>query len=760
MSVLHKRAKSTQKSSRSAELSHNSSSIFHERIRKNLEKHWATSTALVLLVVILAVLVFTFHLYPHNINAVRSAGSTTLTGISVSGNHFVDGNGKTVVLHGVDRSGTEYMCVQDNGIFDGPSDAASVAAIASWQGVNVVRVPLNEDCWLGINGVNPAYSGANYQTAIENYVSLLHSYGLYAILELHWSAPGTTAATYQENLPDYDHSPDMWASVADAFKNDPDTIFDVFNEPNNIDMIGCATGAPAACQTYINSSNANWWCWMQGTGCITSQNSATFGDWQVASAQDLINAIRGTGATNVIMVGGEEYANDMSEWLNFTPTDPDHQLAASFHLYSFNPCNTLTCVQQSLTPILQAGYPVVVGETGDDCSVSFINPFWDWFDSQGISYLAWTWDTWGGCDNVLISDYSGTPSAGFGAGYQTHLAGLTNTTTPPSVPTGLTSPSQTTSSISLSWTASSAGTNPVSGYNVYRSGTKVGTTSNTSYTDSGLSANTSYSYTVSAYDSSGNTSAQSSASSFSTLANTPTPPSVPTGLTSPSQTSSSISLSWTASSAGTNPVSGYNIYRNGTKVGTSSTTSYTDGSLSASTSYSYTVSAYDASGNTSAQSSSSSFSTLASSPTAPSVPTGLNSPSQTDSTINLAWTASTGGSGSTSYNIYRNGTKVGTSSTTSYTDTGLSANTSYSYTISAYGNNNATSAQSSTSSFKTFITADINGDGVVNVFDLSILLSHWGETGASYAQGDLNGDGVVNVFDLSILLSHWGDTAG
>jgi len=354
---------------------------------------------------------------------------------------------------------------------------------------------------------------------------------------------------------------------------------------------------------------------------------------------------------------------------------------------------------------------------------------------------------------VSAHDSSGNTSAESSA---SSFSTLATSVTPPSVPTGLTSPSQTTSSISLSWTASSAGTNPVSGYNIYRNGSQVGTSSTTSYTDGSLSASTSYSYTISAYDGSGNTSAQSSSSSFTTLANTPTPPSVPTGLTSPSQTSSSISLSWTASSAGTNPVSGYNIYRNGTKVGTSSTTSYTDGSLSASTSYSYTLSAYDGSGNTSAQSSSSSFSTLASSPTAPSVPTGLTSPSQTDSSINLSWTASTGGSGGTSYNIYRNGTKVGTSTSPSYTDTSLSANTSYSYTISAYGNNNATSAQSSASSFKTYLVADINGDGVVNVFDLSILLSHWGATSASYAQGDLNGDGVINVFDLSILLSHWG----
>ncbi len=98
------------------------------------------------------------------------------------------------LLAGVNRSGTEYACIQGWGIFDGPNDATSVAAMAAWH-VNAVRIPLNEDCWLDINGVNPAYAGSSYQSAVQSYVKLLHQYGLYAILDLHWNAPGTTRAT-------------------------------------------------------------------------------------------------------------------------------------------------------------------------------------------------------------------------------------------------------------------------------------------------------------------------------------------------------------------------------------------------------------------------------------------------------------------------------------------------------------------------------------------------------------------------------------
>jgi hypothetical protein len=75
------------------------------------------------------------------------------------------------------------------------------------------------------------------------------------------------------------------------------------------------------------------------------------------------------------------------------------------------------------------------------------------------------------------------------------------------------------------------------------------------------------------------------------------------------ETSSTVQISWPASTAGSGAVAGYDVYRNGTKVGTSTTTTYTDTGLSASTSYSYTVQAYDTYGNTSAQSASTSIST-------------------------------------------------------------------------------------------------------------------------------------------------------
>ena len=146
--------------------------------------------------------------------------------LHVSGNKLVDANGNTVVLHGVDRSGTEYACVQGNGIFDGPNDQASITAMKSWGPVNAVRVPLNEACWNAESYVNSAYAGANYINAIKSYVSLLNSNGIVAILDLHWTdgtytgqRPGGCTSSNQADLPE-----------ADAGRGTGDPVLDVGGE--------------------------------------------------------------------------------------------------------------------------------------------------------------------------------------------------------------------------------------------------------------------------------------------------------------------------------------------------------------------------------------------------------------------------------------------------------------------------------------------------------------------------------------------------
>lgn len=301
--------------------------------------------------------------------------------VQVEGRHLVDANGVVVQLVGLNRSGTEYACAQGWGIFDGPSDAASIAAMKTWA-PDIVRVPLNEDCWLGINGVDPRFGGSAYRTAVKGFVHRLESHGLLVDLELHISAPGNELALQQHVMADADHSPTFWRRVAMTFKDDHAVMFELFNEPHDI----------------------TWRCWLNG--CLTSDG------WRTAGMQQMLDAVRGTGATNVVLAGGLGWSSDLSKWRRHRPTDPTAQLAAAFHTYNFSGCNTQSCWDSTVAEVAREA-PVVTTEFGEnDCAGGYVGPLMDWLDGHGISYLGWTWDTWD-CNSgpALITSYDGTPTA-------------------------------------------------------------------------------------------------------------------------------------------------------------------------------------------------------------------------------------------------------------------------------------------------------------------------------------------------------------
>jgi endoglucanase len=122
-------------------------------------------------------------------------------------------------------------------------------------------------------------------------------------------------------------------------------VFDLFNEPypekaGNGDEAG------------------DWQCWLGGGTC------AGLG-YPVAGMQSLVNAVRGTGASNVLMLGGLEWANDLTGWLM------------------------------------------------------------SWLDSELASYLARAWDTDFNCATGpgLMTSHDGTPTV-YGAGFESHISAL------------------------------------------------------------------------------------------------------------------------------------------------------------------------------------------------------------------------------------------------------------------------------------------------------------------------------------------------
>jgi len=382
--------------------------------------------------------------------------------IAISGSNLVDGTGKTVQLRGVNVAGLETVAVEG---WDpsNPWGASTGTTTPNWSlmqtwGVNAVRLPLNEASWLGascvdmggvgyhfVNGVRTANTpgelvsadpGSNYQATVATAVSQATAAGLYVILDLHLTAPSNVCPSVQSPMADADNSVKFWSSLAAAFKGNPAVIFELFNEP-------FLDGAPL-------TGTTPWTALINGgtlTSYTTQTNSSPYYEtvqytWQTAGMQAMLNAVRATGATNVVLTSTLGYAGDLGGWLQYHPTDTlnPSQVGAVWHTYpgpsAANEANCSglpACSTQLLADtvaIRAAGYPVVITEFGDPSGgttapwSAVLLPF---ADLNGVSYMAWTWNPWVGTTYYLITDAAGDPTVGYGqyikAHYQCRAAG-------------------------------------------------------------------------------------------------------------------------------------------------------------------------------------------------------------------------------------------------------------------------------------------------------------------------------------------------
>ncbi len=334
-----------------------------------------------------------------------SALAAPASALSVSGNRLVDDSGNPVRLLGVSRSGSEYACAEGFGFFDGPTSARSIRAMKKW-GINAVRLPLNPDCWLGIDGVKPALGGQAYVNAIDGFVARLNAAGLYVVIDEHVAAPAGRKALGIIPMADADASPAFWTSVASHFASNHSLVFDLYNEPHDI----------------------AWDCWLAGCDVPAGGRfSELHPAYRAAGMQELVDAVRSSGATQPLMLGGVDYARDLSGWLAHEPVDPLGQLVASEHNYGHHLAPCLRGCKAAIAATA-ARVPVVVGELGQtDCHHDYIDKWMRWADRLGISYIGWAWDTKGGwtchAGPSLIQNYRGKPT-GFGIGFRNHLLEL------------------------------------------------------------------------------------------------------------------------------------------------------------------------------------------------------------------------------------------------------------------------------------------------------------------------------------------------
>ncbi|MCX8520885.1 MAG: cellulase family glycosylhydrolase, partial [Rhodoferax sp.] len=411
--------------------------------------------------------------------------------LRVDGNRFVDAAGQPVQLRGASIRVLESWLVQGhdpttpwggqpNGNTTEPPDFRAMTT--QWF-MNVVRLPLNEASWLGLTCVDlgGAYGRTpgslvradplgNYKSTVQLAVAAAHAAGLYVILDLHWAAPGNVCPVGPNAFANADHSLDFWTSVANTFKANPAVLFEVFHAPLPVGLA---------------SSADDWALW---SGVFSPAGSfdhlyvygpepkaPTSYHWNATSMQALVHAIRGTGASNVILIAGENAAGNLSGWLTggtasvFDMLSPP-QLAAVWHAYpgsnNYSAAEYLTPLNQTnlsitgpspalaqrlgtvagpvfsqLRDILDAGYPVIITEYGDQNATAaqpgqalssaapFAAEILQFADYPGaanqarISYVAWSFNTNTNLSNTLLQpppNTTATASPGFGEYVQSH----------------------------------------------------------------------------------------------------------------------------------------------------------------------------------------------------------------------------------------------------------------------------------------------------------------------------------------------------
>jgi hypothetical protein len=234
-----------------------------------------------------------------------------------------------------------------------------------------------------------------YKAHVQRAVKWVLEQGLTAIIDLHWVGPGTDVG--QKEMPD-GFSRTFWQEVADLYKGDGRVLFELYNEPYGID---------------VNT-------WRNGGGGFVGM-------------QELYTIVRGRGANNHVLIGGRDYAYDLSHLSNSANAITGSNIVYVTHPYVFK---TSPAPDQAYLNIANT-YPVMATEFGDanvgghyvgpnDCNVGAYTTPLSNFQSRGISWTGWAWyveaETRCGFP-TLIDRYDGTATTPPGNAIRAALGG-------------------------------------------------------------------------------------------------------------------------------------------------------------------------------------------------------------------------------------------------------------------------------------------------------------------------------------------------
>jgi endoglucanase len=285
--------------------------------------------------------------------------------------------GTAHLFHGVDRPSLEW----------GPGEQitdSDFQTMGDWH-ANVVRVALNQDFWLS----GAALYKPDYQATVDRVVEFAESAGLDVILDLHWSDRGDLNVTQlqgqnqagtsnQQQMADA-NSIQFWSEVAAKYQHDGHVLFELYNEPNGIP----------------------WNVWLNG---------GVANGYQAVGMQQLYDAVRGTGANNLVIAGGLSWSFDLSG----VSASPINGYNVMYATHPYKPQDAASRWETAFGYLAtNDAAPVIATEFGDgtdDCTGAWDSQLIQFADARQISWTAWAWYPSGCNFPALILDWNHTPT--------------------------------------------------------------------------------------------------------------------------------------------------------------------------------------------------------------------------------------------------------------------------------------------------------------------------------------------------------------
>ena len=300
--------------------------------------------------------------------------------LKVDGLQVEDSSGKVVPLHGVDVCSMEWTAQGDHVL-------QSINVVTEQWHANIIRLPLCQDRWFGKTADSAGPQMEAYHQLVDSAVTEAAEHGAYIVLDLHWNDMNDWGQNIgQHDLPD-DNSIQFWQAVGKRYANRPNVLFDVYNEPHDIP----------------------WDVWKNG-GQVTEGGHT----YHSPGMQACLDAIRDSGANNVVIVGGLGYASQLDM--------PDADLLDNRHgqgiiyVNHFYPGWETVDSWQKRMDAARHRFPIIVSEFGPGqpygSDAHQVSRVLNYLQSNNMNWCAWCVHPQAG--PCLIKDWTYAVTPGFG----------------------------------------------------------------------------------------------------------------------------------------------------------------------------------------------------------------------------------------------------------------------------------------------------------------------------------------------------------